>query len=82
MTLVKSIKLRRTLMLIASVISVAVALILAIVDGQKEWGIAVHPILTFFLIFFTGISLTFMINGLVSKYPWHTFCGGGLFLFF
>lgn len=80
MALVKSIKLRRMLMLIASILSLAVALIFSIIDGQKEWEIAVHPILTFFLIFFTGISLTFLLNGLISKYPWHTFCGGGLFL--
>ncbi len=79
MTLVKSIRLKRTLMLVATIISLATAVIFAILDGNKDWEIAVHPILTFFLLLFTGISLTFLVNGLVSKYSWHTFCGGGLF---
>ena len=75
MTLKKDIKLVRLVFAICSLLITVTSTVIAIIDGVKEWEIAVHPILTFLFLMVSGFGLLFLISGFVRRFPWHIFSG-------
>lgn len=78
MTLKKEIKSIRLIFAVCTLLITVASTVVAIIDGVKEWQIAVHPILTFLFLMLSGFGLLFLISGFVRRYPWHVFIGAGI----